>query len=80
MYAGSAREITAIRNLYIDGKGRINYIMKHTPFVLVEDEKRVREIVDDLKKRQLVPDFSNDAKRKQANGDDAVECKKTKRG
>lgn len=44
-YVGSELEMTDIKKSYINGKGCLNYIHDHVPFLTVEDEPRVIEMV-----------------------------------
>lgn len=45
---GSEREKAAIKNAYIAGRGRINYVMKHVPFLLSEDQTRVTAMIEGI--------------------------------
>lgn len=44
-YRGSEQEEIDIRKAYINGKGCINFMMNHVPFMAVEDEDRIQELV-----------------------------------
>lgn len=56
-YVGSDLEKSDLKKAYVNGKGCINYIMEHVPFMGVEDEPRFHEIVDEWIKNEEVPDF-----------------------
>lgn len=43
--SGSELEKTDIKKAYVNGKGCINYMMNSVPFMSVEDEPRIKEIV-----------------------------------
>lgn len=44
-YIGSELEKTDIKKAYLNGKGCINYMMNCVPFMRVEDEPRIMELV-----------------------------------
>lgn len=44
-YIGSSTEERDIRKAYLGGKGCINYMMNSVPFMTVEDEPRIIELV-----------------------------------
>lgn len=44
-YRGSEQEEIDIRKAYLNGKGCINFMMNHVPFMAVEDEERIQELV-----------------------------------
>jgi DnaJ family protein C protein 9 len=44
-YVGSDLEKSDIKRSYLNGKGCINYIHDHVPFLTINDEPRVIEIV-----------------------------------
>ena len=44
-YRGSEQEEIDIRKAYLNGKGCINFMMNHVPFMAVEDEDRIQGIV-----------------------------------
>ncbi|XP_030374448.1 J domain-containing protein CG6693 [Scaptodrosophila lebanonensis] len=56
-YVGSDLERTDIKKAYLGGKGCINYIMNHVPFMKVEDEPRIQEIVRKMIADDEVPEF-----------------------
>lgn len=47
-YVGSESEKSDIRKAYLDGKGCLNFVLKSVPFMTVEDEPRIIEIVRGL--------------------------------
>lgn len=57
-YVGSDLEKNDLKKAYVNGKGCINFIMSHVPFMSVEDEPRFHEIVNDWIKSGEVPDFA----------------------
>lgn len=56
-YIGSEIERTDIKKAYVNGKGCINYLMEHVPFMLVEDEPRIADIINEMIKSEEVPEF-----------------------
>lgn len=44
-FQGSPIEEQAIIKAYNEGRGSLSYVMKHIPFVLVEDKNRVQNII-----------------------------------
>lgn len=44
-FSGSDTENRDIRKAYLNGKGCINYLMEHVPFMQCEDEPRIIELV-----------------------------------
>lgn len=44
-YRGSEQEEIDIRKAYLNGKGCINFMMNHVPFMAVEDEERIQTLV-----------------------------------
>ncbi|KAG5670447.1 hypothetical protein PVAND_000711 [Polypedilum vanderplanki] len=56
-YVGSELEKSDLKKAYISGKGCINYIMEHVPFMGVEDEPRFHEIVNEWIKNGEVEEF-----------------------
>lgn len=56
-YVGSELEKNDLKKAYVNGKGCINYIMEHVPFMCVEDEPRFHEIVNEMIKNEEVPEF-----------------------
>lgn len=44
-FPDSELEKTDIKKAYLNGKGCINYMMNSVPFMAVEDEPRIMEIV-----------------------------------
>lgn len=45
---GSELEKTDLKKAYIRGKGCINYLMESVPFMEVEDESRINEIIQGM--------------------------------
>ncbi|XP_064551203.1 J domain-containing protein CG6693 [Drosophila montana] len=56
-YVGSELERTDIKKAYLGGKGCMNYIMNHVPFMKVEDEPRFKEIVATMIAADEVPEY-----------------------
>lgn len=56
-YVGSELERTDIKKAYLGGKGCMNYIMNHVPFMKVEDEPRFKEIVASMIASNEVPEY-----------------------
>lgn len=56
-YVGSELEKNDLKKAYLNGKGCINFIMSHVPFMDVEDEPRFHEIVNEWIKSGEVPEF-----------------------
>lgn len=56
-YVGSELERADIKKAYLGGKGCINYIMNHVPFMKVEDEPRFKEIVASMIASNEVPEY-----------------------
>ncbi|EDW68391.1 J domain-containing protein CG6693 [Drosophila virilis] len=56
-YVGSEMERTDIKKAYLGGKGCMNYIMNHVPFMKVEDEPRFKEIVAAMIAADEVPEY-----------------------
>lgn len=56
-YIGSDVERRDIKMAYLGGKGCINYMMNHVPFMAVEDEPRIKEIVAGMIASNDVPEF-----------------------
>ncbi|KAL7022633.1 hypothetical protein ACKWTF_012322 [Chironomus riparius] len=56
-YVGSELEKNDLKKAYVNGKGCINFIMSHVPFMGVEDEPRFHEIVNEWIKSNEVPEF-----------------------
>ncbi|EDV93767.1 J domain-containing protein CG6693 [Drosophila grimshawi] len=56
-YVGSELERTDIKKAYLGGKGCMNYIMNHVPFMKVEDEPRFQEIVAAMIAANDVPEY-----------------------
>lgn len=54
---GSDLEKTDLKKAYNNGKGCINYIMEHVPFMGVEDEERFDEIIREWIEKDEVPEF-----------------------
>lgn len=44
-YVGSEKEKSDVRKAYLDGKGSLNFMLKSVPFMTVEDQPRIIEIV-----------------------------------
>lgn len=47
-----------LKKAYVNGKGCINYIMEHVPFMTVEDEPRFHEIINQMIKDEEVTEFT----------------------
>ncbi|KAH8388343.1 hypothetical protein KR093_004508 [Drosophila rubida] len=56
-YLGSEMELRDIKMAYLGGKGCINYMMNHVPFMGVEDEPRIKEIVAGMIASNDVPEY-----------------------
>lgn len=56
-YIGSDLEKSDLKKAYVNGKGCINYMMEHVPFMTVEDEPRFHEIINEWIKDKEVPEF-----------------------
>lgn len=56
-YVGSDLEKTDIKKAYLGGKGCINYMINHVPFMKVEDEPRMQEIVKQMIADGEVPEY-----------------------
>ncbi|KAM8703771.1 hypothetical protein ACLKA7_008408 [Drosophila subpalustris] len=56
-YIGSDIERRDIKVAYLGGKGCINYMMNHIPFMAVEDEPRIKEIVAGMIASNDVPEY-----------------------
>lgn len=56
-YKGSEIEKTDIRKAYLNGKGCINYMMECVPFMAVEDEPRIIELVKGWIAAEDVPEY-----------------------
>ncbi|TDG49527.1 hypothetical protein AWZ03_004018 [Drosophila navojoa] len=56
-YVGSELERADIKKAYLGGKGCMNYIMNHVPFMKVEDEPRFKEIVNSMIASNEVPEY-----------------------
>lgn len=56
-YVGSDLEKNDLKKAYLNGKGCINFIMSHVPFMGVEDEPRFHDIVNEWIKSNEVPEF-----------------------
>jgi len=56
-YQGSETEKTDIRKAYLNGKGCINYMMESVPFMAVEDEPRIIELVKGWIGAEEVPEY-----------------------
>lgn len=57
-YVGSDLEKSDIKKAYMNGKGCINYMMEHVPFMTVEDEPRFHEIINKWIEDGEVPEFT----------------------
>jgi DnaJ family protein C protein 9 len=57
-YVGSELERSDIKKAYVNGKGCINYMMEHVPFMTVEDEPRFNEIITKWIEDGEVPSFT----------------------
>lgn len=56
-YINSDLEKRDIKMAYLGGKGCINYMMNHVPFMGVEDEPRIKEIVATMIESNEVPEY-----------------------
>lgn len=56
-YIGSDVERRDIKMAYLGGKGCINYMMNHVPFMAVEDEPRIKEVVAGMIESEEVPEY-----------------------
>ncbi|KAM7363896.1 J domain-containing protein CG6693 [Cochliomyia hominivorax] len=56
-YVGSDLEKTDIKKAYLGGKGCINYMINCVPFMKVEDEPRIQEIVKKMIADGEVPEY-----------------------
>lgn len=56
-YQNSDEERNDIKRAYIDGNGSLTYILNNVPFMRVEDEQRVLEIIKILVANEDVPKF-----------------------
>lgn len=66
-FVGSEMERNDIKKAYLNGKGCINYMMNCVPFMSVEDEPRIQDIVKEMIKNGEVPEykiFTNEPKAK----------------
>lgn len=45
---GSDLEMRAIRKAYMDGGGRLQYVLKHVPFANSNDQPRINGLVDGM--------------------------------
>lgn len=52
-------EKSDLKKAYVNGKGCINYMMEHIPFMSCEDEPRFHVIVDEWIKTEEVPEFKS---------------------
>lgn len=82
-YVGSDLEKTDIKKAYLNGKGCINYMMNTVPFMKVEDEPRIQEVVRKMIDDGEVPEykiFTNEPelKRKKRHKKYARESKEAK--
>ncbi|KAH8243167.1 hypothetical protein KR032_005178 [Drosophila birchii] len=56
-YIDSEMERRDITKAYLGGKGCINYLMNHIPFMKVEDEPRIKKIVEGMIAAGDVPEY-----------------------
>lgn len=56
-YKGSEKEKVAVLKEFVDGKGSVINILNNVPFVRMEDEPRIIEIIQDAIKNQDVPNI-----------------------
>ncbi|GAB0092815.1 J domain-containing protein [Sergentomyia squamirostris] len=56
-YVGSDLEKNDVKKAYLGGKGCINYMMSAVPFMAVEDEPRIIEMVKEWIASEEVPEF-----------------------
>ncbi|XP_034662466.1 J domain-containing protein CG6693 [Drosophila subobscura] len=56
-YVGSELERTDVKKAYLGGKGCLNYLMNHVPFMKVEDEPRIKVMVEAMIAAEEVPEY-----------------------
>ncbi|EDV49549.2 LOW QUALITY PROTEIN: uncharacterized protein Dere_GG17234 [Drosophila erecta] len=56
-YVESELERTDVKKAYLGGKGCINHLMNHVPFMKVEDEPRIQKIVQQMIASGEVPEY-----------------------
>lgn len=56
-YVGSELEMNDIKKAYLNGKGCINYMMNSVPFMAVEDEPRIQDVVKGWIASNEVPEY-----------------------
>lgn len=56
-YVGSELEKTDIKKAYLGGKGCLNHIINTVPFIGVEDEPRLKDIVQEMIDAEEVPEY-----------------------
>ncbi|XP_013108276.2 J domain-containing protein CG6693 [Stomoxys calcitrans] len=56
-YVGSDLEKADIKKAYLNGKGCINYMMNSVPFMKVEDEPRIQEVVRKMIEEEELPEY-----------------------
>lgn len=56
-YEGSEREAEEIKEAYTAGSGCINFIFEMVPFVTIQDEGRIINMISRWIEQGVVPDF-----------------------
>lgn len=56
-YIGSDLEKTDIKKAYVNGKGCMNFMFQAVPFMTVESEPRIIEVVKEMIKNEEVPEY-----------------------
>lgn len=56
-YIGSELEKTDIRKAYLNGKGCINFMFETVPFMTIESEPRIIEVVKKMIKEEKLPEY-----------------------
>uniref|UniRef100_A0A336M8D6 CSON013587 protein n=1 Tax=Culicoides sonorensis TaxID=179676 RepID=A0A336M8D6_CULSO len=56
-YIGSELEKTDIKKAYLNGKGCINFMFETVPFMTIESEPRIIEVVKEMIKSKEVPEY-----------------------
>ncbi|XP_035438916.1 dnaJ homolog subfamily C member 9 [Spodoptera frugiperda] len=56
-YVGSEQEKKDIKQVYLNAKGDMNYIVDHVQFARTDQEPRIREIINEMIKSGEVPEY-----------------------
>lgn len=56
-YIGSDLEKTDIKKAYLNGKGCINFMFQSVPFMTIESEPRIMDVVKEMIKNEEVPEY-----------------------